>query len=205
MRIQCAIACAAAALAAHPPTKLPPLSAALKDGVGISDTQWEAWLALYYGKLLLIARAAETAERGPNYEPTDDARTAQAAHLVRLKAMERYPGCTFTSADSLAKFVLGGAILDLLESGASGIWNVTNSGQTNWHEFAVATLDEFGLKPVISAISSAEWAQKKPTAAIRPGYSVLDLTATEKQIKRPMRPWREALKDFRAGVEAHGF
>jgi tetratricopeptide (TPR) repeat protein len=114
LRIQCAIACAAAALAAHPPTKLPPLSAALKDGVGISYTQWEAWLALYYGKLLLIARAAETAERGPNYEPTDDARTAQAAHLVRLKAMERYPGCTFTSADSLAKFVLGGAILDLL-------------------------------------------------------------------------------------------
>jgi hypothetical protein len=25
------------------PTKLPPLSAALKDGVGVSYTQWEAW------------------------------------------------------------------------------------------------------------------------------------------------------------------
>jgi dTDP-4-dehydrorhamnose reductase len=100
---------------------------------------------------------------------------------------------------------LGAAILDLLESGASGMWNVTNSGQTNWHEFAVATLEEFGVKAEISAISSAEWAQKKPAAAIRPGYSVLELTATETQIKRPMRPWREALKDFRAGVEAHGF
>jgi dTDP-4-dehydrorhamnose reductase len=100
---------------------------------------------------------------------------------------------------------LGAGILDLLESGAGGMWNVTNSGQTNWYEFAVATLEEFGVKADLSAISSAEWAQKKPTAAIRPGYSVLDLTATERQIKRPMRPWREALKDFLAGVEAHGF
>jgi hypothetical protein len=34
--------------------------------------------------------------------------------LARLGAIERYPGCTFTSADSLAKYVLSGAILDLL-------------------------------------------------------------------------------------------
>jgi len=41
-----------------------PLGAVLKDGAGVSYTQWKAWLALYHGKLLLIARAAETAERG---------------------------------------------------------------------------------------------------------------------------------------------
>ena len=34
--------------------------------------------------------------------------------MAHLRAVERYPGCTFTSADSLAKYVLGGAILDLL-------------------------------------------------------------------------------------------
>jgi len=62
--------------------KLPPLGAALKDGVGVSYTQWEAWLALYHDKLLLIARAAETAEREPNYRPTTDSRTAQDAHLA---------------------------------------------------------------------------------------------------------------------------
>src|SRR5215467_12241352 len=58
-------------------TKLPPLSTALKDGAGVSYTQWEAWLALYHGKLLLIARAAETAEREQKYGPTDDSRAAQ--------------------------------------------------------------------------------------------------------------------------------
>jgi len=100
---------------------------------------------------------------------------------------------------------LGAAILDLLESGASGIWNATNSGQTSWHDFAVATLEEFGINTEIAPISSAEWAQKRPAAAIRPSFSVLDLAALERQIKRPMRPWRAALADFRAAVDRDGF
>jgi hypothetical protein len=33
---------------------------------------------------------------------TDASRAAQAEHLVRLKEMERYPGCTFISPDNLA-------------------------------------------------------------------------------------------------------
>jgi hypothetical protein len=40
--------------------KLPPLGEALRRGAGVSYTQWEAWLALYHGKLLFIAKAAET-------------------------------------------------------------------------------------------------------------------------------------------------
>ena len=35
--------------------ELPPLAEALRDGDAISYTQWEAWLALYHGKLLLTA------------------------------------------------------------------------------------------------------------------------------------------------------
>ncbi len=46
--------------------------------------------------------------------PTDASRAAQAAHLARLKAMERYPGCTITGPDNLAKHILSSAILDLL-------------------------------------------------------------------------------------------
>ncbi len=94
--------------------KLSPLGEALRDCLGVSYTQWEAWLALYHGRLLFIAKAADSAERGPNYMPTDASRAAQAAHLARLKAMERYPGCTFTGPDNLAKHILSSAILDLL-------------------------------------------------------------------------------------------
>jgi hypothetical protein len=93
---------------------LPALGDAPKNGVAVSYTQWEAWLALYHGKPLLIAKAAETAERGPKYAPTEDSCAAQAQHLARLKAVDRFPGCTFNSLDNLAKCILDGAILDLL-------------------------------------------------------------------------------------------
>jgi hypothetical protein len=87
---------------------------ALRNGSGVSYTQWEAWLALYHGRRLFIAKADDSAKRGPKYMPTDASRAAQATHLAGLKAMDCYPGCTFTSPDNLAKQILSSAILDLL-------------------------------------------------------------------------------------------
>src|SRR3984893_17399476 len=52
------------------PRKFPPLGEALEKDEPISYTQWEAWLALYHGKVLLIAKADEE-ERGPRYARTD--------------------------------------------------------------------------------------------------------------------------------------
>jgi tetratricopeptide (TPR) repeat protein len=103
-------------LAKYPdlPDRLPPLRQPLADGLANFYTQWEAWLALYHDKLLVIAKADDAAPRGPRYAPTDDSRTAQQEHLARLSAVERYPGGTFTGPDNLAKLVLSGAILELL-------------------------------------------------------------------------------------------
>ena len=94
--------------------QLPPLGEALKHGVGVSYTQWEAWLALCHGKLLLTAKAEEAAIRGPKYAPTPGSRTAQVQHLARLEAVRRYPGCAFASPADLAKHIAYTAILDLL-------------------------------------------------------------------------------------------
>src|ERR1700722_17269409 len=93
--------------------KLPPLGEALRNGSGVSYTQWDAWLALYHGKRLFVAKAADSAERDTKYMATDASRAAQATHLARLKAMERYPGCTFTSPDNLANRIWA-SVLDLL-------------------------------------------------------------------------------------------
>ena len=90
---------------------MPPLGEALKDGAAISYTQWEAWLALYHGKLLLIAKAADAAERGPAYARPGDKGAAQIKHLSRLEAVKRYPGCTFASPADLAKHIAYTAIL----------------------------------------------------------------------------------------------
>ncbi|MGA8169626.1 MAG: tetratricopeptide repeat protein [Methylocystis sp.] len=94
--------------------ELPPLGEALKCGAAISYTQWEAWLALYHGKLLLIAKAADGAERGPAYAKPADKGAAQIEHLSRLEAVKRYPGCTFENPADLAKHIAYTAILDLL-------------------------------------------------------------------------------------------
>ena len=72
--------------------KLPPLGEALQNGISVSYTQWEAWLALYHDKRLFIAKAGDGAERGPKYAPTAVSRAAQAEHLARLKQADRYPG-----------------------------------------------------------------------------------------------------------------
>jgi tetratricopeptide (TPR) repeat protein len=94
--------------------KLPPLREALGNRGAVSYTQWEAWLALYHRRLLFIAEAAGSAARDPKYAATDASRAAQAKHLEQLKAVDRYPGCTFTSPDNLAKQILSSAVLDLL-------------------------------------------------------------------------------------------
>jgi hypothetical protein len=94
--------------------RFPPVRALLERGEEISYTQWEAWLALYHGKPLLIAQAGEAAPRGPAFVPSEASRAAQRAHLDRLRALEHYPGCMFVSADQLAKYVLASPVLDLL-------------------------------------------------------------------------------------------
>ena len=94
--------------------RLPPLGEALKNGVPISYTQWEAWLALCHGRPLLIARARKTALRGPKYLRDHESRAAQAAHLARLEACRRFPGYEFGSPDGLAKHIAYSTILDLL-------------------------------------------------------------------------------------------
>lgn len=96
------------------PDRLPPLRCPLADGVAISYTQWEAWLALYHNKLLVIAKADSAAPRGPQYASTESSRAAQQEHLAQLSVLERYPGGTFTGPDNLGKLIFSGAILELL-------------------------------------------------------------------------------------------
>jgi hypothetical protein len=92
--------------------ELPPLGQALANG-GAPYTQWEAWLALYHRKALIIALAGDNADREPDYKPTDQSRACQRAHLARLEEVERFPACTFTNADNLCNYIWA-SVLDLL-------------------------------------------------------------------------------------------
>jgi dTDP-4-dehydrorhamnose reductase len=144
----------------------------------------------------LIVRTAWVYGRGGANFPRTMVQAARAGKPLRV-VRDQVGSPTY--AGDLAE-----AILILVEKGARGIWHVTNSGETNWHEFARATLAEFGLKNEVAAITAAEWEKIRPGSAVRPGYSVLDIAPFEKLAGRTMRPWREALGDFRRAVESAG-
>jgi len=80
----------------------------------LTYTQWEAWLAIGLDKNLLIVQPAEGVARGPDYSPSDASRAAQAQHLDRLRAIDRYPGQPFTNADNLVAQIFGSAVIDAL-------------------------------------------------------------------------------------------
>jgi hypothetical protein len=95
--------------------RLPEVARFLELGApALSYTQWEAWLALYHRKELIIAVPAEDAPRDPNYLSTEEQRTAQKAHLELLESVERYPGIRFVNADRLSVDVLRSSLLDIL-------------------------------------------------------------------------------------------
>jgi dTDP-4-dehydrorhamnose reductase len=89
---------------------------------------------------------------------------------------------------------LAGAILQLIERGASGTYHITNSGACTWYEFAAAIFKMCALQPELTPTTTAAYGLK----AHRPAYSVLaNNRLVEAGIAQP-RPWREALREYLA-------
>jgi hypothetical protein len=112
--------CVEALLRSHPEIKgnLPPLSEAIDQGKPISYTQWEAWLALYLKKAMLIVTPTTDAPRGPSFAATPESRAAQATHLARLKSIDRWPDEPFANADILTTQVLRSSVIHALKEAA---------------------------------------------------------------------------------------
>ena len=140
---------------------------------------------------LILRTAWLYGPNGPNFVQTMLNATRAGKPLKVVNDQVGSPTFTFDLAE---------ATLDLLDRGAKGIYHVTNLGRTTWFEFARAIFQEWGLTPDLSPITTADWERTKPDSAKRPAYSVLDLTAAERALGRPMRPWREALSDYHAVV-----
>jgi dTDP-4-dehydrorhamnose reductase len=132
---------------------------------------------------------------GPNFPRTIIERARQGAPLKVVSDQVGSPTYTVDLAQ---------ATLDLLDRQLTGIWHLTNSGSTNWYEFARAALEEFAIGGSLTPISTADWAVIRPKQAHRPSYSVLDTEPFTLAIGRPMRPWREALHDYRKTVAQTG-
>ena len=85
----------------------------------------------------------------------------------------------------------------------SGIFHITNDGETSWANFAKEIVKQKkdvsrqsrGVKTKIIPISAKVWQKIKPESAPRPKYSVLSNEKIQK-LDIKMRPWQEGLSDY---------
>mgnify|MGYP001627409338 CR=1 FL=1 len=107
--------------------------------------------------------------------------------MVKVVADQR--GCPTYAAD-LAEATM--KIISASKSGNlhTGIFHFSNSGETNWYEFAKAIRDVAGLSCTVESITTAEY----PTPAKRPGYSVMDLTTITEKYGVVIHNWHESLR-----------
>jgi len=82
--------------------------------------------------------------------------------------------------------------LELVKSGATGLFHVVNSGRASWCELASEALHSAGMSCEVTAITSLEYPQK----AKRPAYSVLDTAKFTQATGVTPRPWVQAVRDY---------
>jgi dTDP-4-dehydrorhamnose reductase len=80
----------------------------------------------------------------------------------------------------------------LIDRGLRGVYHITNSGETTWFGFALRILSEAGIERKAVPITTEQLARP----AVRPLYSVLDISKFERATGMRMRPWEEGLGDY---------
>jgi tetratricopeptide (TPR) repeat protein len=95
--------------------RVPPLRPFLVTGASpLSYTQWEAYLAIYHRKTLIIATPDISAVRDARYVLDRVQQRAQQDHLRRLRESGRHPEINFASEDKLAIEILRSGLHDIL-------------------------------------------------------------------------------------------
>ncbi len=90
---------------------------------------------------------------------------------------------------------LSRAVLDLIETGAFGIYHITNSGDTTWFDFAKEIMKESGCQVSVCPISTKEFGRP----AARPENSVLDPFPLRETVGYLLPDWRDALRRYLQG------
>jgi dTDP-4-dehydrorhamnose reductase len=133
-----------------------------------------AWVYAAHGKNFLLTMLRLAGERDELRVVDDQVGAPTPAALI---------------ADATAALIRNGV-------DRSGTWHLTAAGETSWHGFAEAIIDEaqaLGLiarKPQVVAISTADY----PTPARRPAYSVLDTARVRADFGIAPPQWREGLR-----------
>lgn len=82
--------------------------------------------------------------------------------------------------------------ISLLQTGAFGIYHVTNTGITNWYDFAVEIFRQMEIRKHVVPIASEDF----PTPARRPRNSALDSYPLKETIGFHLPQWQDALRRY---------
>ncbi|MGB4781820.1 dTDP-4-dehydrorhamnose reductase, partial [Candidatus Methylomirabilis sp.] len=94
---------------------------------------------------------------------------------------------TPTSAKELAH-----KVRQLVETGAYGLYHISNNGECSWYQFAQAILELSGVQPHLTETTSAAYGAR----ATRPAYSVLDNANLRSLDLDDLSDWRDALEAY---------
>lgn len=129
----------------------------------------------------LVLRTAWLFGEGANFVGAIRGQLDAGARTLRVVGDQR--GCPTFAGD------LAGALLRLLEGGATGLVHVVNAGDATWLEFAAEIVRRLGVEADIVPITTAE--ANRP--ANRPAYSVLDTSRFRGFAGADLPSWQDAL------------
>ena len=121
--------------------------------------------------------------KGGNFIETIIAKARAGEPLRVVNDVRMSPTYTYDAAQ---------ALVQILQSNATGLLHLTNQGACTWYEFAREALELIGLGAAIEPIDSIEY----PTKARRPRNSSLESERLEGLLKCRTRSWREAVKAY---------
>ena len=120
---------------------------------------------------------------GRNFVETIRARAHEGQSLRVVDDQRGSP--TFT-------FDLAPALLSLGMGGHTGVLHLGNSGECTWFDLAAEILRLEGLEVPLDRATSEEISRPAP----RPAYSVLDNSAANAILGRPLPPWQDSLARY---------
>lgn len=82
--------------------------------------------------------------------------------------------------------------LKLLRANARGIQHLSNSGSASWYDLANRAVELAGINCDVRPVPTSAY----PTKAMRPAYSVLDLSEFTKATGETPRHWSQALRQY---------
>ena len=120
--------------------------------------------------------------RGKNFLLTILARARSGAPLRVVDDQHGTPNWCREIAAATAQIVARHA-------DAQGVYHMSAAGETTWHGFACAILQEAGIGTDVQSVTTAEFS----AAVARPRYSVLDSAKLAREIGIVLPDWRESL------------